>query len=264
MSYQGGPAPSSNGYWNGHDPRNTYGPQETRSPYAQNTPSPYPTPLNPSPYNQPSLQPYGLKEYAQDEYYSPPTVQPQAVQPQFITPAQIFQQPPAQTTHLNPSSLSRTPSTPSLKNSASMGNSQSNMQPPDTSMLLLALAEEYFEAAHALAPSITFSMTQENVETYEQLIATGLGCLDTVLKRVKLAPRLEANVRLRYAGVLHEETENAMEAETTLSKGIGLCERNHYFDLRYAMQYLLAQLLAKKNPKAAMKALDGHISEAEA
>jgi hypothetical protein len=145
-----------------------------------------------------------------------------------------------------------------------MGNSQSDMQPPDTSMLLLALAEEYFEAAHALAPSTAFSMTSANVDAYERLIATGLGCLDTALKRVKLPPRLEANVRLRYAGVLYEETENAMEAETVLSKGIGLCERNHYFDLKYAMQYLLAQLMARKNPKAAVKALDGHISEAEA
>lgn len=138
------------------------------------------------------------------------------------------------------------------------------MQSPDKSTLLLALAEEYFEAAHALAPSVTLSMTQSNVDEYENLIATGLGCLDAALKRFKLPPRLEANVRLRYASVLYEETENDMEAETTLSKGIGLCERNHYFDIKYAMQHLLAQLMAKKNPKAAMKALDGNICEAEA
>jgi hypothetical protein len=30
------------------------------------------------------------------------------------------------------------------------------------------------------------------------------------------------------------------------------------------MQFMLAQFTAKKSPKAAMKALDGHINEAEA
>jgi hypothetical protein len=36
---------------------------------------------------------------------------------------------------------------------------------------------------------------------------------------------MEAKVRLRYAGVLFEETENYMEAETALSQGIILCEQ---------------------------------------
>ena len=89
----------------------------------------------------------------------------------------------------------------------------------------MSLAEELFDAAHELAPSVALSMTNENVEAYEKLIATGLGCLDTALKNVKLSPRLEANIRLRYAGVLYEETENFMEAETALSRGIALCER---------------------------------------
>ncbi|TVY48017.1 MAU2 chromatid cohesion factor-like protein [Lachnellula occidentalis] len=265
MSFKGAPEPN-NGYWNSHEPPNTYGPQETRSPYQQNAPASYPTtPANGAqPYNQATQHSYGMKEYTSNEYYSPSTIQPQAIQPQFITPAQMFQQPPPSATHLNPSSLSRTPSTPSFEASPSMGNSHSDMHQPDKAMLLLALAEEYFEAAHALAPSAVFSMTPTSVDTYEHLIATGLACLDAALKRVKLSPRMEAIVRLRYAGVLYEETENTMEAETALSKGIGLCERNHYFDLKYAMQYLLAQLMAKKNPKAAVKALDGHISEAEA
>jgi hypothetical protein len=30
------------------------------------------------------------------------------------------------------------------------------------------------------------------------------------------------------------------------------------------MQFLLAQFMARKSPKASMKALDGHISEAQA
>lgn len=95
----------------------------------------------------------------------------------------------------------------------------------ETANLLISLAEEYFEAAHKLAPAVARSMTDTYVAAYQQLIATGLGCLDTALKRVKLLPRVEASVRLRYAGVLFEETENAMEAETALSQGVALCER---------------------------------------
>lgn len=91
-------------------------------------------------------------------------------------------------------------------------------------MLLISLAEEYFDAAHELAPFVAKCMNEENVEAYEQLIATGLGCLDTALKKVRLSPRVDAKIRLRYAGVLYEETENSMEAEIALSKGIALCE----------------------------------------
>lgn len=89
----------------------------------------------------------------------------------------------------------------------------------------MSLAEEFFEAAHSLAPSIALSMTSANVKAYEKLIATGLGCLETALKNVRLLPRVEATIRLRFAGVLYEETENFMEAETALSKGITLCDR---------------------------------------
>lgn len=63
------------------------------------------------------------------------------------------------------------------------------------------------------------------VAQYQKLIATGLGCLEAALAGGRLEPRLEAKMRLRYAGVLLEETENMMEAETVLSKGITLCEQ---------------------------------------
>ena len=89
----------------------------------------------------------------------------------------------------------------------------------------MSLAEEFFDAAHNIAPLVSLSRTSENVEAYEKLISTGLACLDTALKHVRLSPRVEANIRLRYAGVLYEETENFMEAEIALSKGIALCDR---------------------------------------
>lgn len=91
--------------------------------------------------------------------------------------------------------------------------------------LLISLAEEYFQAAYDIAPTAALSMSSADVGSYEKLVATGLGCLETALGQVKLPPRLEANIRLRYAGVLLEETENSREAEGCLSKGIALCER---------------------------------------
>ncbi len=65
----------------------------------------------------------------------------------------------------------------------------------------------------------------QNLHEYHKLIATGLRCLQVVLDNTKLAPRLEARVRFRYASILCEETNNVMEAETALTKGITLCER---------------------------------------
>lgn len=95
----------------------------------------------------------------------------------------------------------------------------------DKAQLLVSLAEEYFASAHELAPTIVLSSSESNIEQYDELITTGLGCLAAALKKLKLSPRVEAKIRLRYAGVLFEETENYMEAETTLSHGISLCDR---------------------------------------
>jgi hypothetical protein len=89
----------------------------------------------------------------------------------------------------------------------------------------MSLAEEFFDAAHVIGPSVSLSRTDQSVQSYEKLIATGLACLDSALRQVRLPPRVEANIRLRYAGVLYEETENYMEAEIALSKGIALCDR---------------------------------------
>jgi len=98
-------------------------------------------------------------------------------------------------------------------------------QSVDKQLLLIALAEEYFAAAHKLGPTIAQTMPEDVTEEYQSLIATGLGCLEASFKKMRLAPRMEAKVRLRYASVLYEETENYMEAETALSQGIILCEQ---------------------------------------
>ena len=231
MSYHGGAPPGNNGYWTGQEPpTNTYGIQPSRSPFMPNgTPQQYQPPANEGQYyNQNGQAQYGMStNYANNGFYSQPPQQ-QVEQPQFISPAQLFQQPPTPSTLSHPSQYTSHRSMPTNSasyNTNSMAPLVSPVAQPDTAQLLVALAEEYFQAAHELAPTAAVSMSVADVEAYGGLIATGLGCLDTALKRVKLQPRMEANIRLRYAGVLYEETENSMEAETALSKGIALCER---------------------------------------
>jgi hypothetical protein len=41
-----------------------------------------------------------------------------------------------------------------------------------------------------------------------------------LMQNWRLQPRMEALVRLRYARILFEETDNNLEAETALSKGV--------------------------------------------
>ncbi|CZS93681.1 related to CYC8-general repressor of transcription [Rhynchosporium agropyri] len=290
MSYQGGPAPGNgNGYWAGHGPPNTH---NTHDPRPQQTATNGSQSQHAASFNQTHgyqagqrqhWNQHGQEQYSNPNYlnnntsyatnnnapYAPPAVQQQyQTASQFISPAQLLQQQPPAQTRL-PQSYQRD-LTPSMGRSILnpvYANSPRPTAPADPShnmaMLLVSLAEEYFESAHSLAPSVLSSMTDGDVHAYEKLVATGLGCLETALKNLKLPPRLEANIRLRYAGVLFEETENHMEGETALSQGIALCERNHYYDLKYAMQFLLAKFMAKKNPKASMKALEGHISESE-
>ena len=136
--------------------------------------------------------------------------------------------------------------------------------PLDYQLLLLSLAEEYFTAAHGHGSTADIVHRETEMQNYYKLIATGLGCLEAVLKRYTLVPEREAVVRLRYATVLYEETENLMEAEEALSKGISICDRHRLFDLKYDMQHLLARILFQKNSRAAFKFLDGITKDVEA
>ncbi|KAI5286908.1 hypothetical protein KEM54_006407 [Ascosphaera aggregata] len=133
--------------------------------------------------------------------------------------------------------------------------------PPDLTIdyqtLLLSLADEYMDAAHCQGANLAASRNQNGIEEYYRLIATGLACLETVLKSRRLSPQVEAVVRLRYALIVYEETDNEFEAESALTKG------NQLLDLKYTMQQLLARTLFKSNPKAALKAVDGMIQEVE-
>ncbi|KAI9808690.1 MAG: hypothetical protein M1825_003842 [Sarcosagium campestre] len=136
--------------------------------------------------------------------------------------------------------------------------------PVDYKSLLASLSETYLNAAHEFASSHTPESGAEELKRYHKLVATGLGCLDSLLKNYRLEPRAEAVVRLKYATALYEETENTTEAEVVLSKGITLCERNRFVDLKYSMQHLMVRVIYTKSPKAATKSLDGIIQAVEA
>ncbi|KAI0019660.1 hypothetical protein F4780DRAFT_437446 [Xylariomycetidae sp. FL0641] len=134
----------------------------------------------------------------------------------------------------------------------------------DTNSLLLCVAEDLFAKARRESRELAETVDAKNLQLYQKLVATGLGCLEVSLGSNKLAPRLEALVRLRYASILSEETNNIMEAETALTKGITLCERNRFADLKYAMQFLQVKLLySQGKERAAMIAVDGRIRDAE-
>ncbi|KAI9841042.1 MAG: hypothetical protein M1838_003792 [Thelocarpon superellum] len=140
--------------------------------------------------------------------------------------------------------------------------------PPSPSLnqqaLLLSLAERYLEAAHSRGYRTALARRPSELEGYYRLIAIALACLEAVLQNWRLEPRAEAAIRLRYASVVFEETENDIEAETALSKGIALCERNRLVDFKYGMQHLLARVIHRKSPKAAAKFLDQIIQDVEA
>lgn len=56
-------------------------------------------------------------------------------------------------------------------------------EPPlDYQVLLLSLAEEYFNAAHGQGSLVALAQRGMEMESYYKLVATGLGCLETVLK----------------------------------------------------------------------------------
>ncbi|EFQ97286.1 hypothetical protein MGYG_00327 [Nannizzia gypsea CBS 118893] len=96
----------------------------------------------------------------------------------------------------------------------------------DYQVLLLALADEYLDAAHSQATLIAVSQDAQEMEQYYKLIASGLRCMEALLK-------------------------------------IDLCERNRMFDLKYGMQQLLCRIVSKSNPRAAMKTVDGVIHDIE-
>jgi hypothetical protein len=129
--------------------------------------------------------------------------------------------------------------------------------------MLLSAADEYIAAARGIGARMVRNQREADVLQYQKLMATGLGCMDTVLRDFNLLPRDEARLRLRYASLLVEETENTAEIDEVLSKQMSLCGRCRLQDLKYASLHLQARYQFKTNHRAALKSLDKPISEAE-
>lgn len=103
---------------------------------------------------------------------------------------------------------------------------------------MIAVAEECIEKARNASHDVAMTLSPNQVEEYQGLIATALSCLEAALQsNNQLAPREEARVRLRYAALLQEETENLMEAETALAKGITLCDKVSRGLYRYVISH---------------------------
>ena len=223
----------------------------------------YPVPQSP----KSTANGYGL--YSPNAYQANGPIAPfgGAVQHRQTIPQSQTQQRAYAVAILSPSVLA-----PPLSSHARNGYPVSQNMPPtpyqtpplDYQLLLLSLAEEYFAAAYGYGSMVDIARRETEIRSYYKMMATGLGCLEAVLKHFKMQPEREAMVRLRYATILFEETENTMEAEETLNKGIVLCDRYHFFGLKYNMQHLLARILFSKTSRAAFKFLDGILKDAEA
>lgn len=62
-------------------------------------------------------------------------------------------------------------------------NAVGKQEPPvDYQILLLALAEEYISNARSLSQLIVRTRQEAETQRYYKLLATGLGCIDSVLK----------------------------------------------------------------------------------
>ena len=87
--------------------------------------------------------------------------------------------------------------------------------------MLLSAADEYVAAARSLGPIIASTGREVDMQQHHKLMATAMGCMDAVLKKFNMLPRDEAKLRLRYASLLVEETDNTTEIDEVLSKGVG-------------------------------------------
>ncbi|KAF3206320.1 hypothetical protein TWF679_008837 [Orbilia oligospora] len=144
---------------------------------------------------------------------------------------------------------------PDSSTSASSSSSSTITEPH---LLFLALADSYLNTAHSTGIKESF-----DPELYQTLVAAALRCFEAALSEFKLQPKFEAALRLRYASVLEEETENVTDAEEILHKGILIAGKNNFQDLKFAMQHLLVRIMFRMKPKAAFILLSQQIKETE-
>lgn len=195
-------APPSH-YVHGHpSPTPQYGGRAATSPAVPVTghaPSPA---LPPSPYysiSSPSM-PNAYGQYPAAAQVSSPTrpqprpaTQPQpassaaspasAPAPQQIPQVVIPARPPASSPEVPQKMPAKAPAKKQLQRLQSQPSVEKESKPPiDYQVLLLALADEYFNAAHSKGTMVALQRREMEMEEYYKLVATGLGCLEAVLK----------------------------------------------------------------------------------
>lgn len=148
---------------------------------------------------------------------------------------------------------------------ATTGRSPKPDLPLDYQQLLLALADEYINTARGMTAKLVRNMQEADVEQYHKLIASGLGCMESVLTNFTFhKPKTEARLVYRYCSLLFEETENDDVAHEILSKTVKMCERNRLVDLRYSLIHLQLRFHFRSKPTVALRMLDQLIPTIEA
>ncbi|KAI9697723.1 MAG: hypothetical protein M1820_007710 [Bogoriella megaspora] len=234
-------------------------PYQTNPPNQQHVQPPYQ-------YQEPSHKQHN-SQYSNQTQPSIPAPQPSrpAINPKARPVQQQETKPPAQQARQQIQQKSQQkvkPAAPQPKPQTLQASPKHEESSVNDQFLLLSLAEDYIRNARNLAAKVTQLGDRNQTEEYYQLMANGLGCIDAVLKNFKLQPRAEANLRLRYATLLHEETDNHEEVEKVLSKGIQLADKHRLIDLKYGMQHLMARSLFETRQTAALKFLDKIIPDA--
>ncbi|KAK7416563.1 hypothetical protein QQZ08_011961 [Neonectria magnoliae] len=261
-------------------------------PDTEPVPEPIPNPI-PEPAQQPIQHFVNLQDIQQLPPQpmaipeSPSTIAPAMLDTIYVQPSQLDNvtvtpmdimlnkappQPPkagSVTPRIKPSPHSSVANSPALTARSPSITKKSPAIPPkprpvDTVQIMVAVAEECFDKARSSVHDVAMHLEPTRVDEYQNMITTGLACLEASLQTRRLSPRQEARMRLRYAAVLLEETENLMEAETALTKGITLCDKHRLFDLKYCMQYIMLKVLFQRSHKAALNSVDRHISNCEA
>ena len=237
--------PAQSTYYAAPSPNQGNQPNHTYTPPTSTTPTVHVPPVAASPApataaKQIAAKPVAAKPVVAKSVVAKPIVQtPPAPSPK---PVQVLI--PAPTLDVQQKAQRQPPKKQAQRQTGQKPTQKSTGSPIDYQVLLLAMADEYLNAAHSHGTLVALLRREMEMDEYYKLVATGLGCLEAVLKvrrglfgpsslepynlvmlmdmgqNWRLQPRVEALVRLRYARILFEETDNDLEAETALSKGV--------------------------------------------
>lgn len=152
----------------------------------QMVPRPYPQPQQVQ--NHPMVViPQRSSQFNQQNQQQNANRHPQYMQPQAPVPRP---QPPQKPQHpqaqpypkvVIPKPPPSTPATPSMSTPATAATTDA-AEPVSYQLLLLSLAEEYIAAAHGMCSTTALAQRPKDLGKYYKLMATGLGCMESVLK----------------------------------------------------------------------------------